>query len=177
MAPVRPSLIENCPKPCSETCNCKIKPDCAGPIERVMQQHLTVQLHLCSQLEEIADELPESIDPQKLLVVARSILPTVKRAHEFEETRVFPQIQAEAIGCRAISTSLERLKFEHWEDESFAEELCDGLIKFVTMGTDPSPDTLGYMLRGFFEGLRRHIAFEMDHILPLLRQPPGYSLQ
>lgn len=177
MAPVRLSPVEDCSKPCSETCNCKIMPDCAEPIEKVMQQHLAVQLHLCSQLEEIADELPENIDHQRLLVVARSILPTVKKAHEFEETRVFPHIQAEAIGCEGISTSLERLKFEHWEDESFAEELCDGLIKFVTKEADPSPDTLGYMLRGFFEGLRRHIAFEMEHILPLLRQPTGFSLQ
>jgi hypothetical protein len=26
-------------------------------------------------------------------------------------------------------------------------------------------EATGYMLRGFFEGVRRHIAFEQDHLL------------
>ena len=70
-----------------------------------------------------------------------------------------------------MKNALERLQYEHWKDESFAEEVSDGLIKFVSDSDHPSADTLAYMLRGFFEGLRRHIAFEVEHILlPLLRQ-------
>ena len=69
-----------------------------------------------------------------------------------------------------MQNALERLQYEHWKDESFAEEVSDGLIKFVSDSDHPSADTLAYMLRGFFEGLRRHIAFEAEHILPLLRQ-------
>ncbi|MEP1263194.1 MAG: hemerythrin domain-containing protein [Rhizobiaceae bacterium] len=129
-----------------------------------------MQLNLCNQLEEIADALPQTIDRQKLLVIARSILPTVKTAHRFEEDRIFPHIKLEARQIKALNLSLERLQYEHWEDESYAEELSDGLIRFVTDDEEPSAITLGYMLRGFFEGMRRHIAFEVEHILPLLRQ-------
>ena len=32
-----------------------------------------------------------------------------------------------------------------------------------------NPEATGYMLRGFFEALRRHIAFERDHLLAVLR--------
>ena len=162
-------LVVECSMPCTEDCNCGINPDCAGPIEREMQEHLLVQSQLCDQLEEIADTLPETTDHQKLLVIARSILPTVKTAHRFEEDRIFPHIKMEARDKDVLNLSLERLQYEHWEDESFAEELTDGLIRFVTENDEPSAVTLGYMLRGFFEGLRRHIAFEAEHILPLLR--------
>jgi len=162
-------LVKDCSKPCTETCNCGVNPDCAGPIEQEMQQHFSMQLDLCNQLEAIADALPQKIDRQKLLIIARSILPTVKTAHRFEEDRIFPHIKLEAKEKQALNLSLERLQYEHWEDESFAEELSDGLIRFVTDCDEPSANTLGYMLRGFFEGLRRHIAFEVEYILPLLR--------
>ena len=170
MSRVHLRLVEDCAKPCSASCNCSIKPDCAGPIEREMKQHFSLQLELCDQLEAIADALPQTIDRQKLLIIARSIFPTLKMAHYFEEKRIFPHILVEAESQSNLNRSLERLKYEHWEDESFAEEVTDGLIKFVSDSTRPSADTLAYMLRGFFEGLRRHIAFESEYILPLLRQ-------
>ncbi len=161
--------MKDCSKPCTGSCNCGVNPVCVGPIEQEMQRYFSVQLDLCHQLEDIADALPQKIDRQKLLIVARSILPTVKTAHRFEEDRIFPHIKMQAKEKEALHISLERLQYEHWEDESFAEELCDGLIRFVTGCDEPSANTLAYMLRGFFEGLRRHIAFEVEHILPLLR--------
>jgi hemerythrin-like domain-containing protein len=164
------TLVENCSKQCSEDCNCSIMPDCVGPIETEMQQHFSKQLDLCRQLEEIADELPQKNDRQRILVVARSIFPTVKKAHRFEENRIFPHIEIKAEKQDSLKFSLERLQYEHWEDESFAEELSDGLIRFVADCEEPSTNTLAYMLRGFFEGLRRHIAFEAEHIMPLLRR-------
>jgi len=162
--------VEDCVKVCTVDCNCTTMPQCVSPIERKMQQHLKRQSQLCNQLEQIADELPYRVDHQRLLMVARSIMPTVKRAHSFEENRVFPQIEAQAGSTEALKHSLERLQFEHWEDESFAEELTDRLVKFVAHPETANTDTLSYMLRGFFDGLRRHIAFELEHILPLLRQ-------
>ena len=68
----------------------------------------------------------------------------------------------------ALKSTVERLRYEHWEDESFSDEVADALIRFVTDKASSNAETLAYMLRGFFEGLRRHIAFERDHIVPLL---------
>ncbi len=67
-----------------------------------------------------------------------------------------------------LASTLERLRYEHWEDESFAEEVTEALMSFVTEPQHRNTDKLAYMLRGFFEGLRRHIAFEREHLIPML---------
>ena len=123
MAKVHLQEVEDCSVPCSASCNCGINPDCAGPIEQEMKQHFQVLHDLCNQLEEIADALPENVDGQKMLTIARRIFPTVKTAHYFEEMRIFPHIRVEAEAESDLSHSLERLQYEHWEDESFAEEV------------------------------------------------------
>ena len=48
-------------------------------------------------------------------------------------------------------------------------EIVDALEELATVGVG-NIDKLSYMLRGFFEGLRRHIAFEKEHLVPLLMQ-------
>jgi len=136
-----------------------------------MRNNLATQLLLCEQLEAIADSLPGEIDTQKCLLAARTLYPAIKRAHDFEEGEVFPLLSAEidsrdSGALSPLASSLERLRYEHWEDESYAEELTDALSGKITDAANA--ETVGYMLRGFFEGLRRHIAFENEFILPLL---------
>ena len=170
-----------------------------------LRRQLEVQRRLCAALEAIADALPDNLDTQHTLHVARLIGPTIRRAHAFEEKTVFPLLEAHFATRPELATTLERLHFEHWEDESFAEELAEKLVDAVMrvasrrrgerpkagpaarlaaigpVGSagapdpcgqraepDPQAEALGYMLRGFFEGLRRHIAFEEEHLVPLL---------
>jgi len=71
---------------------------------------------------------------------------------------------------------LERLRYEHWEDESFAEEICDELKLLVNNPNKAVIDKLSYMLRGFFEGMRRHIAFEVEYLLPELNKSMAQNL-
>lgn len=131
---------------------------------------LTSQTTLCNELESIADSLPDRVNTQDCLHVARSIYPTVRRAHEFEETELFPMLKSHFEQDSQLSDALDRLHFEHWEDESFAEEVAEGLMTFVTKRERANPEVLAYMLRGFFEGLRRHIAFEQHHLCPLVER-------
>jgi len=143
----------------------------ANNVESVCRKllvHHDEQMVLCQRLEEVADELPELPDTQLCLSLARQIHPMIREAHEYEEKTLFPLLMSiENIDDRLKST-VERLRYEHWEDESFADEVADGLIRFVTDKASSNAETLAYMLRGFFEGLRRHIAFEREHIVPLL---------
>lgn len=128
------------------------------------------QLALCDRLEKLADGLPDQFDAQAALHVARQILPLIRRAHIFEEETVFGVLVRLPLEGASIRHSLERLKFEHWEDEASAEDLAEALIAFVTGPGIVAADKLGYMLRGFFDNLRRHIAFEAEHIAPLMTQ-------
>lgn len=122
------------------------------------------QLALCRELEEIADSLPTTINRQKCIYAAKALGPLIKGIHHYEETVLFPTLQASPDATEALGPTLERLKFEHCEDECFAEELTDALLKLGS-GERVNMEAVGYMLRGFFEGIRRHIAFEREHLL------------
>lgn len=122
------------------------------------------QLALCLELEEIADSLPGSVNRQKCIYAAKALGPLIKGIHHYEETVLFPQLQASGAANDLLALTIERLKFEHCEDECFAEELTDALLR-LGCGSAVNMEAVGYMLRGFFEGLRRHIAFEREHLL------------
>lgn len=130
--------------------------------------HHNKQLRLCKELEALADALPSSIDNQHCLTIARQIMPTVREAHEFEEQVLFPILEVLANQNAELAHSLERLRFEHWEDESFAEDLIESMRQYSSGDHKRDGEKLAYMLRGFFDGLRRHMAFEAEHLMPML---------
>lgn len=123
------------------------------------------QLALCGELEDIADSLPANVNRQKCIYAAKALGPLIRGVHHYEETVLFPLI-ASRLGHDYAET-IDRLKFEHCEDECFAEELTDSLLK-LGAGAAVNMEATGYMLRGFFEGMRRHIAFEREFLLKQL---------
>lgn len=139
---------------------------------RTMNEFHKAQLALCNRLESLADSLPQSFDAQEALHVARQIVPTVKQAHAFEEKVIFDTLRTTEAGQFSNPQSLNRLKFEHWEDEALAEDLAESLIAYAAHPSAEMVGKLSYMLRGFFDNLRRHIAFEAEFILPVLAEPP-----
>ncbi|MCL6707802.1 hemerythrin domain-containing protein [Pseudomonas sp. R2.Fl] len=122
------------------------------------------QLALCGELEDIADSLPASINRQKCIYAAKALGPLIRGIHHYEETVLFPWLDARGDAGDDLRPTLDRLRFEHFEDECFAEELTDALLK-LGAGDAVNMEAVGYMLRGFFEGMRRHIAFETEHLL------------
>ena len=62
---------------------------------------------------------------------------------------------------------VERLRLEHVEDECFAEEVQYELMLLGQGRPVLAPEATGYMLRGFFEGIRRHIRHERDLLADL----------
>ena len=122
------------------------------------------QLALCSELEEIADSLPASVNRQKCIYAAKALCPLIRSIHQYEENVLFPYLTQQHPNSGPMLATLSRLKFEHFEDEGYAEELTEALLRLGS--AEPVNDeAVGYMLRGFFEGVRRHIAFEKAHLL------------
>lgn len=126
------------------------------------------QLALCRELEDIADSLPGSVNRQKCIFAAQALGALMKRSHSYEEDVFFPWLQNRQQHSPDIIAILERLKYEHFEDECFAEELVEVLMK-LGRGEAVNMEAAGYMFRGFFEARRRHIAFERDHLLSYIR--------
>lgn len=134
-----------------------------GPVVLMHHAHAT-KLALCDRLEAIADALPSNVSRSECEAVARSIGPLLESAHRFEEDAVFPLCEVLSGHSLAVAGSLERLRAEHREDTSYGEEVAEALLQFGTDQRVLGAETLGFMLRGFFGALRRHIAFERDYV-------------
>lgn len=147
-----------------------VTPNGEPPLLIQLGKHLRACLELCDALEQIADQLPENLECQQCIEVAGSIYPTVKQSHEFEEKSLFPLLIDETQPDEETCKTIQRLHAEHWEDESFAFEVQDALIEFAQDPKHSNVEALAYMLRGFFEGVRRHVAFEWEHVVPTVRR-------
>ncbi|TPJ38804.1 hemerythrin domain-containing protein [Mesorhizobium sp. B2-5-13] len=126
------------------------------------------KMRLCDELEAIADGLPSRVDRLKCLLVANELVPLLRRSHAYEEEHIFPAFAHDSINEGARGASIRRLKAEHVEDECSAQDLTDALLEIGHGAVIANPEALGFMLRGFFDSMRRHVAFEREHVLPLI---------
>ena len=132
----------------------------------VMQRAHCEKLRLCEALEELADSLPGQVDPLKCIGIASTLVPLLRSVHQYEEEIIYPAYEA-AVGSSAGQTS-SRLRAEHLEDQCFADEVTEVLMAIGHGEAIENAEVVGFMLRGLFETMRRHIAFESEHILPLI---------
>jgi Hemerythrin HHE cation binding domain len=140
--------------------------DMTSQFARVLES----QSQLCDELELIADGLPDSIDVQICLRTAQKLLPTIKMAHEFEELVVFPILKIRIDQQGGLAATVERLRYEHWGDEEYALDVHHALREFARQRDSANVDSLAWMLRGFFDSMRRHIAFDREYLLPVLNE-------
>jgi Hemerythrin HHE cation binding domain len=124
-------------------------------------------LKLCGQLEEIADSLPGFVNLGICSDVSARIVPLITDVHRYEETILFPWLERRYPQRPVLHESLLRLRAEHLEDEGFAEEIS-GALQNIALERSYQAETVGYMLRGFFEGVRRHVACEREYLYELL---------
>nr|ACF98080.1 hypothetical protein [uncultured bacterium 1042] len=136
----------------------------------VMKRAHGEKLRICDALEEIADSLPDQIDRLKCIGVASALLPLLRRVHRYEEEVLFPAYETARGSSFDGAASIHRLRVEHLEDECFADEVTEVLMAIGHGGAIENPEALGFMLRGLFETVRRHIAFESEHILAVVER-------
>jgi hemerythrin-like domain-containing protein len=138
------------------------------PLAILREEH-ALQLELCGLLESIADGLPHQFDGS-LANVAISILEQGMPSHmRLEEEALFPLLKARIPEGHALFSALQCLEQEHERDGAALLEIVDAIRSAIADGHVANPDMLGYMLRGFFEGQRRHIAWEDAVVLPAAR--------
>lgn len=164
---------------CRSTQTCPVVSACHSPQEtpclKVARAH-EGKLALCAEIEAIADALPRGPDHSACLRLADRLVPMLRQAHRYEEDVLFPAFEA-GIANPAAETSIRRLKKEHVEDQCGAQDISEALMAIGHGAPIANPEAFGFMLRAFFETLRRHIAFEREHILPASLWPEaGRSL-
>lgn len=175
--PVKRS-IEPPPADCGTADACPVAGACACgaeghvPCRDISEAHHR-KLDMCDVMEAIADALP-SVDRLQCLQLANQLVPLLRDAHRYEEEVVFPVFeQAGGLGRLARIASVRRLKSEHVEDECAAQDLTELLLEIGHGGSIANPEALGFMLRAFFDTMRRHIAFEREHVVPIVSQRPA----
>lgn len=132
-------------------------------------------LRLCRDLEYLADSLPFAVDEARCRDVAEQVVPLLTRTQEFEEQLLFPDLDRSAGSCFA-AMMIERLKNEHRCDRLAAEEISLTLKAMLRGHCGLSFETIGYMLRGFFECVRRHVASEKAMVSQLTPAEPRMAL-
>lgn len=133
---------------------------------------LAEQDMLCRDLEALADSLPERFNTLSAVLLVGRLRALLQQAHDLEETRVFPILAAAPASLRGdLRPILRRLRAEHTENEDYVADLEDSLSGFWTQPiTRSDAERLGYLLRGLFVSLRRHVAQDRDWVRPLLRE-------
>lgn len=135
-------------------------------VRQVALDHQALLL-LCDLLESIADRLPHDLDQAECLILGRALAPMLQRIHAHEETVLFPALLGWAGVLPEIAATIDRLRIEHQVDGCYAEDVEDMLRSYGESRPSVAPDAAGFMLRGFFESLRRHVAFERQLLVPL----------
>lgn len=140
-----------------------ISPPDAEPgfiLDAVAAHHSKV-LKLCADLEGVADSLPGSVNPVACMALAKTLLPSLSLTHEFEEDQLFSLVRTIWPGRLGYyEPIMARLESDHRQDQGYAQEIVEVLSDWAMCADTCNAETTGYMLRGFFEGLRRQIWFE-----------------
>lgn len=131
------------------------------------------QLVLCDALESLADRLPDNVAHGECLHLRRAIPPILTAVHRLEEEIILPFITKRGRMPLGLPAILEQIRYEQIEEECYAEELCDALRAYGTGLVKPSPETLGYMLRTYFDCSRRRIRFDCTVLIPMLCAAPA----
>ena len=135
-----------------------------APFSALSSTHGTIR-GLCDALEAVADSLPANIDRQSCRCLADTLTPLLKMAQQREERQIYPVLRRKAGG----DAPFDRLYGEHFEDLCCAEEASEVLEKLAA-NEDVNTEAAGYLLRGLFTTLRRHIAFEQQFIQNLAKE-------
>jgi len=138
----------------------------ANPLDIIAHEHMW-QEKLCDALERIADDLPDNVDRTLVSAVLPMLRDDLIVHIRDEDEGLLPLLQKRTLPDDNFDQILMVLSLEHAADEGFADEIVDHLEDLSHSQRPDNPDMLGYMLRGFFETQRRHVAWENAVVMPL----------
>lgn len=131
----------------------------------MVSDHAGIAL-LCDRLERVADALPARPTPdqtQQLCSDLEHRLPAHEKVEITLQRRLFPRRQPDPMRAAALDRMRKNMA-------SHVVEAQDIVLALQTDDSLISAETLGYMLRSFFEGCRKAMAFEELAVLSFARE-------
>jgi hemerythrin-like domain-containing protein len=132
----------------------------------------SAQRALADLLEDIADSLPDCVNRAAAALAAAQLRATPPRHKAIEEQALFPLLERRC-DDPAVLKALGVARREHEDSAGHAVELAEALDVLAERGYAANPESLGFMLRAFFDGLRRHMDWVEAAILPQARKLLG----
>jgi hypothetical protein len=139
----------------------------ADPFSYLDYDH-SAQRALADLLETIADSLPDCVNRAAASLAAAQLRAAPERHKRIEEEALFPILER-CCPDAAVSRTLDVARREHEDSGGHAVELAEALDELAEQGFAANPESLGFMLRAFFDGLRRHMDWVDAAILPRAR--------
>lgn len=133
----------------------------------ILENEQEEYLKLCMALEEIADTLPGNVDFAKAEAAAILLRDGFACHISSQQDFLFPLLRQrtkDAEEAKAVEVLLTQLEYEHAIDQGLAVEVTEALNELIENRSTVNPEMVGYLLRCFFEGYRRHSAWE-KHVL------------
>lgn len=122
-------------------------------------------LAICDGLEALADALPGRVDAALCHRLIEGLEPSLKTLQTAEAARLFPLLLI------SDPDAVERRQKAQRADTAAAAEVSDALRALMRGEARPSADALGYLLRAFFDSMRRHVATESEWLRLLALDP------
>ncbi len=123
------------------------------------------QRRLCALLEQIADALPTMPSDDHVWRVEQQ-LSAYSLRHFPLETELFRRL-SDGVSSPGVDRILKEIRYNHAIDALHADDLAIELRRLSGAPLAIHPGELAYMLRCFFDGCRRAIAFEELALLTL----------
>jgi hypothetical protein len=127
-----------------------------GATDIVSGAHAQI-LKACDRLESICDSLPHAysrVDCLEMSMWLGQSFPDLIEKEEGSLIRITPAATFD------WEEAVQTWKRHHRTDVTYAVELAEALEEFARRDQAGTVDALSYMMRGFFEAVRRHVAYE-----------------
>ena len=126
---------------------------------RWLQADATLHLCIADALETLADQLPGRIDPD-LVIALKDVLELSWVEHlRCHEELILPLLERAGLDGADTLSEIALLDREHFQIAGANDEVIEQLQR-LGAGERLNYETLGYILRGAFEGRRRHLDWE-----------------
>lgn len=136
-------------------------------LQELEDDHL-IQRALCHDLEAIADALPKAPTRRQL----RRITERIERVSSEHHPHTLALLRALSAGDRPDEEALAALAAMHSIDTSHGEDLITALWDYSESDAATRGGALGYMLRCYFDGCRRAMAFTEALLARALARAP-----
>ncbi len=128
------------------------------------------KMNVCGQLEEIANNLPDRVDAHQCASLAERLPGLLGLCDDIYQKVIFPLLLRHQSQRYFTPITAERLVSERLMDQGYAVEVSDLLDRLANSAPIPNVEASGYLLRGFFETVRRSSAFDLEYIIPMTRR-------